>query len=155
MIKEVKTMNEPQVRVGVGTFVVKNGRFLIMKRHGSHGEGTWALPGGHMEFGETVTQTTVREIKEETDLEVFGTIDVGFTNDIFTKEGKHYITVFSLSYTKGTPKIMEPHKCIEMKWVARLEDIPEPQFIPLKNLVNTTFADNINQLVKASKRSES
>ena len=32
-----------------------------------------------------------------------------------------------------------------------VEDIPEPQFIPLKNLVNTTFVDNINQLVKASK----
>lgn len=32
--------------------------------------GTWALPGGHLEIGESVQETAVREIKEETDLDL-------------------------------------------------------------------------------------
>lgn len=42
-----------QARVGIGVFIFKDGKFLIGHRHGSHGADTWALPGGHLDFGES------------------------------------------------------------------------------------------------------
>jgi 8-oxo-dGTP diphosphatase len=63
-------MKENNVRVGIGVFVFKEGKFLMQKRQGSHGEGTWSCPGGHLEFGESFKDTARREVKEETNLEI-------------------------------------------------------------------------------------
>ena len=44
-------MNYP--RVGVAVIVERNRQVLLVKRKNAHGAGTWAVPGGHLEFGET------------------------------------------------------------------------------------------------------
>ena len=44
-----------------------NGRLLLTKRADN---GKWCLPGGHLESGETVSESIVREVKEETGLDV-------------------------------------------------------------------------------------
>lgn len=45
-------------------------RILLVKRRTIPFKGYWALPGGRVEAGETVEQTIVREVKEETGLDV-------------------------------------------------------------------------------------
>lgn len=93
-------------KVGVGLFVMfKDGTVLIGKRKGSIGSGTYALPGGHLEFGESFEDCAAREAKEETDLDVDPS-KVKFltaTNGIAMahKEGKHYITVFMGVYLEA------------------------------------------------------
>ena len=60
--------NPKQVMVtcGVGCLVVRpDGRFLIGKRKGSHGAGTYAVPGGLLEFGESWGDCASRELLEE------------------------------------------------------------------------------------------
>jgi len=40
-------------RVGLGVLIIKDGKVLLGRRKGAHGEGTWAPPGGHLECGES------------------------------------------------------------------------------------------------------
>ena len=61
---------------------------------------TWQFPGGHIDHGEGIAECAVREMKEETDLDVEFKGIFAITNDVFVEEKKHYITLFSLCALK-------------------------------------------------------
>lgn len=47
----------------------KKGKVFILKRtHTSHSEGAWCLPGGKIDYGQTVEQAVAKELFEETSL---------------------------------------------------------------------------------------
>jgi 8-oxo-dGTP diphosphatase len=124
--------------VGVGVFVLDGDRILLGKRRGSHGAGTWALPGGHLEWGETVEACARREVLEETGLEIADVRPGPFTNDVFP-EGRHYVTLFVVARRAGgTLALLEPAKCERWETFA-WEALPDPLFRPLATLRATGF----------------
>jgi mutator protein MutT len=56
--------------VGVGAVLIEAGRVLLIKRGKAPLLGHWSLPGGAVEAGETLEQALLREMREETLLEV-------------------------------------------------------------------------------------
>jgi len=112
------------VKVGVGVIVIRNKKVLLGLRAGSHGAGTWSCPGGHIEFGETVSECSVRETLEETgaNLHLINN-HFDWNEKIWEKEGKHYITIYSLGTLDENvePVIMEPNKCLEWRWFEESE----------------------------------
>jgi len=56
--------------VGVGAVVVDDGRVLLVRRGSEPLKGHWTLPGGALEVGESLSEGVVREVREETGLEV-------------------------------------------------------------------------------------
>lgn len=116
----------PNPRVGVAVFVLNSeGKFIVGKRKGSHGAGTWsawtlegvarangyagtwALPGGHLEYGESWETCAERETLEETNLKIRDVRYLTATNEVFEAERKHYITIFmgSVCEEGAQPKV--------------------------------------------------
>lgn len=141
-------MDQRIPRVGIGVFVFKEGKFLMGCRKGAHGDGTWSIPGGHLEFGETIEQGAQREVEEETGLKISDIKIAGITNDIFKNEDKHYITIWVTSFWKsGIPKIMEPDKFLNLEWNS-FENLPENLFLPWKELLKSDFFSQIKKITK-------
>ena len=67
--------------VGVGAVIVDRGRVVLVKRGSEPLLGQWSLPGGAVELGETLEASVVREIQEETGLD----IEVGPVIDVFDR----------------------------------------------------------------------
>lgn len=140
MKKEVGKEIEKRPKVGVGVIVYDtNGRVLLGKRKNAHGEGCWAFPGGHLEYNEDVFDCARREVREETGIEIDGLQRVAFTNDIFTAEDKHYITLFvSAKHSAGEATALESDKCDHWDWFDPGQ-FPEPLFLTLENLKKQGF----------------
>lgn len=126
-------------KIGVGVIVVRNHKVLLGKRKGAHGEGSWCFPGGHLEFKETIEDCARQETLEETGLTIEDIKMGTFTNDIFDKENKHYVTLYAISKSNiGEARVMEPDKCEEWKWF-EWNNLPKPLFIPIQNLLKQNY----------------
>ncbi len=124
-------------KVGVGVLVIDKGRILLGERLGSHGEGTWSPPGGHLEFGESPEECAARELQEEAGLVATEIVVQHWSNDIFHEEKKHYITLFAIvKGFEGRVELREPEKCRGWHWFP-VGELPQPLFLPLSNFTKT------------------
>ena len=129
-----------QVRVGVGVFVLTPKGYVLLMRQGSHGAGEWSLPGGHLEFSETVEECARREVLEEIGCELEGVVTIPYTSeDFFLEEGKHYITLYVMGITKDLPQILEPHKASELTFFTQIKDLPSPLFVGTHHAAQVLF----------------
>jgi 8-oxo-dGTP diphosphatase len=102
-------------------------RILLVKRGTVVFRGYWALPGGRVDPGETVEQTVVREIKEETGLEVEVTRKLGEYHEQGVQDGieyDYYPACFVVKPIGGQLKRAEEE--IEQIRLFHLHEIPDP-----------------------------
>lgn len=118
------------VRVGLGVLIVnEEGRILVGKRINVHAP-YYAIPGGHLELGETFEAGAIREIEEETGLIIKNPKVFAITNNLqtFQESGKHYISVGILATEfEGSLENKEPEKCEGWSWVD-ITELPQPLF---------------------------
>ena len=60
----------PKPVIAVGAVVVDDGKLLMVRRAKEPGKGLWSVPGGRVEVGEYISDAVVREVKEETGMDV-------------------------------------------------------------------------------------
>ena len=118
-------------RTGIGVIVLKEEKILLGKRLGSHGQGQFSLPGGHLEHLESFETCARREVMEETGLEIKDIRFVSLSN-IRAFAPKHYVNIsFVSQWQSGTPEVREPDKCHGWDWYD-FSALPSPLFLPTK-----------------------
>ncbi|MGC8934836.1 MAG: nucleotide sugar dehydrogenase [Thermoproteota archaeon] len=96
-----KELEIPKTRVGaslnpslaVNAIVTKEERILLVKRKSEPFKGFWSLPGGFVEYGETVEEAVKREVKEETGLTVEPEKLIGVYSERNRHPGRHVVAV--------------------------------------------------------------
>jgi 8-oxo-dGTP diphosphatase len=122
-------------RIGVGVIIERNGQVLLLKRTNVHGAGTWSTPGGHLEYGESPEECAIREVKEETGVDIGNVIFKGITNDLFEVSEKHYITIWMEGrHLSGEPVADAAQEASDMGWFS-WDALPKPLFLPLQNFM--------------------
>lgn len=141
-------MSEVKKRVGAGfgVMILREGKILLGRRHADaekadselHGEGTWTMPGGKLEFGESFEEGAKREVLEETGIKL-NKVDVLCVNND-KNEFAHFVTIgmFSDDF-EGEAAVMELDEIVEWKWFD-LDDLPSPLFRPSQNVLSNYHA---------------
>ncbi|MDD5569242.1 MAG: NUDIX domain-containing protein [Candidatus Pacebacteria bacterium] len=130
-----------KVGVGFGVLLFKEGKILLGRRHADpekadselHGEGTWTMPGGKLEFGESFEDGARREVREETGLQLDDLKIICVNND--KNEHAHFVTIglFSDKFS-GEPKVTEPDEIVEWQWFS-FDDLPFPLYFPSAKII--------------------
>ncbi|MCK4434203.1 NUDIX hydrolase [Candidatus Bathyarchaeota archaeon] len=117
----MKRLYPNQPIVGVGAVIICNSRILLEKRKSEPGRGKWSIPGGLVELGESAEQTVIREVKEETNLEVEQPKLVDVVNNVTLDENGrikyHFVIVDYLVKLKGGT-LEASDDAEELEWVA-------------------------------------
>ncbi len=122
-------MENNYTKVGVGVMVLKDGKVLLGKRKGSHGEGEYSFPGGHLEYMESFEECAQRETTEEAGIEIKN-IRLNNVANIKRYDPKHYVHIGLIAdWKSGEPQNMEPDKHDSWGWF-ELDKLPEPLFAP-------------------------
>lgn len=135
---------EMRPKIGAAIWVVQDNKVLMGQRKNAHGDGTWAAPGGHLEFGETPIDAAKRELLEETNLKAH-VVEVGpWTNEFFEGLNKHYISLhLFVTDFSGELELMEPNKCSSWKWFP-LDELPKNVFLSVEKLLEKgSFMDHL------------
>jgi ADP-ribose pyrophosphatase len=119
-------------RVAVGAVVKRESKVLLVKRRDAPGQGTWAIPGGSVELGETLQQAAEREIKEETGLTIRARVPV-HAFDVIERDGAgkiayHYVIVDLIAdYITG--QLKPDDDACDARWASpeELENLPVSQ----------------------------
>jgi 8-oxo-dGTP diphosphatase len=103
-----------------------DGQVLLGRRQNTgFADGSFHLPSGHLEPGETLVDALIREAKEETGVTI-GPEHVEFAHVMHDASGGGRAQFFFLvRQWAGTPVNCEPGKCSELAWFA-LDRLPEP-----------------------------
>ena len=119
------------IGVGVGGAIINdNKEILLFLRNKDPENGFWSIPGGSVEYGESVENALVRELYEELGVKVEIISLLGVANHIIKEKGSHWVSPeFHVKIVSGTPKNMEIEKHTKMLWFS-LDKLPEKLAIP-------------------------
>lgn len=121
-LKRSPGKNIPTTRVSV--IVISSERKILLVKHRKGSKQYWVLPGGRLEYGETFQECAVRELKEETGLDIAVDKMVFLSEAIAPDRSRHIVNVYLTAHvTGGVMKLgNEPVlAAVDYVWLTELE----------------------------------
>jgi len=105
--------------LAVSAAIFRDGRVLIVRRGRPPAHGLYTLPGGGVECGETLEEAVIREVREETGLEIVPLALIGFREaigrDAAGKIERHFVILpFAARWIAG--EIVLNEELAEAQW---------------------------------------
>ena len=119
-----------------GAIIFNEGKVLVVKQT----SGFYGFPKGHVEIGETEKETAIREIKEETGLDIKIISDKRYTQSYIVKENVHKDVVFFLASIENNNEKRQ------------VEEIEEILWIDINEVENVLTYDSLKELWKEAKK---
>ncbi len=120
---------DKEPRITSAVLVEKDGKFLLAERNKKNYYKYWVIPGGGVKFGETIRDAAIREIKEETNLDVNIIKLIGYKEVINVPGDYHSVVFFYLAKPK--------HINIKAK-----EDVAKARFFSLEDIKKLKIAES-------------
>lgn len=115
--------------LGVGALILEGGRVLLVERGKQPLAGYWSLPGGAVETGERIEDALLREVREETGLQVtvdsIATVFERIMPDVSGKCEYHYVLIdFYCTILGGELRPGDDSKNVQWFEIDRLASVP-------------------------------
>lgn len=121
-----------------GCIVIKNNKVLLIKQV----TGIWGFPKGHVEKDETEYETALREVKEETNLDVKIISDKRYTMSYLTERGSYkQVVLFVANEIRGKIKRQEA-EIDDIKWLNYEDALEIINFQNTKDILKEVSEDN-------------
>lgn len=101
--------------VAVGAVLVDHDRLLLVRRGRSPAAGSWSVPGGRVEAGETLAEAVTRELREETGVEGVCGPMIGWVERF--EEGEHFVILDFEVTLVGDDQPVAGDDAVEAEWV--------------------------------------
>ncbi len=107
----------PRPQLAVSAAIFRDGKVLLVRRARSPGKGFYSLPGGRVEFGESLQLALAREVDEETGLRIDIVGLAGWREVLPGGPGDgHYVIIsFAARWTAREPVLNDEHD--DFKWL--------------------------------------
>jgi 8-oxo-dGTP diphosphatase len=105
-------------QLAVSAVIFRGGKLLLLKRAKSPGHGFWSLPGGRVEFGESLHIALAREVDEEAGLKIDIVALAGWREVLPAAGGSggHYLIMsFAARWAAGEVRLNEEHN--DFQWI--------------------------------------
>lgn len=121
-------------KVGVGVLVIEDGKVLLVRRAMEPEVGKWSLPAGYLDYGEDPKKTAVREVLEETNIEVeiSDLLDVYFNAEAVDQGGASVFILYIARFHGGE--------------IQAGDDADDAAFFPPDKLPELAFASTIDAI---------
>lgn len=146
-IKELKKRKPPLIVVNA--VIQKDDEVLLIQRSKEPAKGSWVVPGGHVKYNEELEEAVIREVKEETGLEVniVGIISTKTDKEGIDPRGFHLAVNFLTTPVKG--RIQKTKEAKDIKWF-KLGKLPKNLGLGCKEYFQETITpeQQISELIK-------
>ena len=117
----------PQLAVSAAIF--RDGRVLVVRRAQQPSAGSWTLPGGRVELGETLIAAVTREVAEETALTIRVRGLAGYREVILDEavegRGRHFVILpFAAEWVAGEVRLNDELGDFGWRTLAEIADLP-------------------------------